>query len=758
MFRRDKWVLHDTENNNVKMGPWKISDHEWFRSLPEPFNEGIDCIVQRPTDKRELLIFKGAKWLLWNFSADSLGNIGGDIGPYNITVHPWFNKIPDLFNYKLDAVCLDPSRPDTHLIFFKENMWLLWDFKNDKIDPDGGPFNIGEDKFAPINGDFPPAFKNGFDAVWNDPLSSGNLFITKNNKFIRFEYFNRITRKHSSKITAGPGDMLVDPRFKDPTYPFIEDSDSMNTQEYISMDKSGQGHHSLIYNVENVGSLPSTNDKFDINAYGLYKQGKALRFNGKDSFMKMPDIKHFYHDGYTIAMFFRQSEYVVKPRKPRTLIQSKHDYEFILAINKSGFLELKSKSKNSFLWNTIRSKMKIDSAWHHVTIVQDSFTLNMYLDDQHYSVPFKIGAFPKEPVTLIVGADGVFPKYFNFFEGMLGDVRVYNKPHTQERICQYNPFCYVPEEEEIQVKDIIDKCVYNPRGLTELDCFKDCYRDTALNNCSVSKCLAKCNECNDIEKCVWKQPPDYISPQQAADPDKKECQFNPYGMNESHCIKICNSKDNVLWGGDKCTVSECQKICSGCENDNYCKWLKKEEEKKITVPNAPIIESISGNKEVVLYWDKPFDGGSNIFKYSIIIYKTNFTNEGIRLETPSDPNCVNCSYVVRGLENNTYYSIAIAAINNIGMSRLSNLEIVIPRDLPLPTPAGKILDTETNTNSDSQSKDKQTSISDLNDEDRRSFATISDKKIELVNQDKTQHRQPPSSNPLLGKILDVNLY
>jgi len=762
MFRKDKWVLHDTENNNVKMGPWKMSDHEWFKDLPEPFNEGIDCVVQRPTDKRELLIFKGTKWLLWNFSADSLGNIGGDIGPYSITVHPWFNTLPDSFNYQIDAVCLDPSRPDTHLIFFKDTMWLLWDFKNDKIDPDGGPFRIGEDKFMPSNGTFPPTFKDGIDSVWNDPLASGQLFITKNNKFIRYEYYNRVTKTHTGKITAGPENMLTDPRFKEPTYPFIEDSDSVNSQEYISLDKSGQGHHSLIYNVENVGSLPSKNDKFDINAYGLYKQGKALKFNGKNSFMKMPDIKHFYTDGYTIAMFFRQSEFVVKPRKPRTLVKSDHDYQIKLGINSNGYLELKSKSKQSFLWNTIKSKEKIDSSWHHVTITQDKFTLNMYLDDKHYSTAFKIDAFPKEPVTLIVGADGEFPKFNNFFEGMLGDIRVYNKPHTQDRLCQYNPFCYVPEEEEVvEVKNIIDSCVYSPRGLTELDCFKDCYRDTDKNNCSVASCLSKCGECGDIEKCIWKQPIDYISPKQNANPDKKECQFNPYGMNESHCIKVCNGKDNTLWGGDRCTVSECQRICTGCEDENYCKWIKKEDTSKITVPNPPVLESISGNKEVVLYWDKPNDGGNAIFKYSIIIYKTNFTNEGIRLETPNDPNCVNCSYVVRGLENNVYYSIGITAINNIGMSRLSNIEIIIPRDLPLPKPLGSVEnDNKNSLESNVQMSNSDSQISSLNSnvsesaEKNTNYANINNKKIELVNETK----QKPKTGSILGKIMDVNLY
>ena len=472
MFRRQKWLLHDLSNNNVKMGPFNMSQHEWFKDLPEPFSEGIDCIVQRPTDNRELIIFKDSKWLIWNFSTDSMGNIGGDIGPYTINQHPWFLNLPEAFNYQIDAVCLDPSRPNTHLIFFKNSQWLIWDFKNDVKEE--GPYSITE--LFNKDQDFPQEFEEGIDCAFNDPLYTGDIILTKNDKFIKLHYYNTDTKQFPKNIKlGGPIDILSDASpYKEAVIPFIEDGDSLELKEYVTLDKSGKGHHSTLYNIESVGTLPNSNDKFDIDSYGLYKKGKALRFNGKNSFMKMPSINELYKKGFTFALFFRQSDFISYPRKPRTLVKSDHDINWLLEINKDGYLEFKTKLSKSLIWKSIKSKMKIDSNWHHVTITQDSQTVNMYLDDKHISKMLKTQSFPKNPVEIIVGTKGNFPNFYDYFEGLIGDFRVYNSAHNQDKICTYNPFCFVPEEENVIVQDIIDKCVYTPKGLSEIDCFKEC--------------------------------------------------------------------------------------------------------------------------------------------------------------------------------------------------------------------------------------------------------------------------------------------
>ena len=52
---------------------------------------------------------------------------------------------------------------------------------------------------------------------------------------------------------------------------------------------------------------------------------------------------------------------------------------------------------------------------------------------------------------------------------------------------------------------------------------------------------------------------------------------------------------------------------------------------------------------------------------------------GIRTSVLSNPNCSVCEYLVTGLRNQVYYDIGTRAVNEVGISEMSNIETVAPQ-------------------------------------------------------------------------------
>ena len=120
-------------------------------------------------------------------------------------------------------------------------------------------------------------------------------------------------------------------------------------------------------------------------------------------------------------------------------------------------------------------------------------------------------------------------------------------------------------------------------------------------------------------------------------------------------------------------------LCGSCTNTDVCKWLEKPVEFKENTPGRPILDAIAGDKEIILYWERPSDGNSPITKYVILVYESDDTSKGINIEFASDPKCTSCSHIVKNLENNKFYSFGVTAVNKIGMSKLSNVVKKMPQ-------------------------------------------------------------------------------
>ena len=84
--------------------------------------------------------------------------------------------------------------------------------------------------------------------------------------------------------------------------------------------------------------------------------------------------------------------------------------------------------------------------------------------------------------------------------------------------------------------------------------------------------------------------------------------------------------------------------------------------------------------KVLLDWKKPDSTGGNINSYVIVAYESFNRAYGIRTSVLSNPSCSVCEYLVTGLRNQVY-DIGVRAVNEVGISDMSNIETVAPQDL-----------------------------------------------------------------------------
>lgn len=151
--------------------------------------------VQRPTAHNAQLIFfyssaKGPKWLLWDFSPDTIAS-----GP-NDLASGWFRPLPAPFNAGFDTCCNDPLHPTGvnrgHLLFFKDAHVLRWDFTPD------APLGV-----RPIAEEFPglpePFASGGVDAAVRRPTQGDELILFKGDQWVSY---NKRTNYVAEPVSA----------------------------------------------------------------------------------------------------------------------------------------------------------------------------------------------------------------------------------------------------------------------------------------------------------------------------------------------------------------------------------------------------------------------------------------------------------------------------------------------------------------------------------------------------------------------------
>lgn len=217
---------------------------------------------------------------------------------------------------------------------------------------------------------------------------------------------------------------------------------------------------------------------------------------------------------------------------------------------------------------------------------------------------------------------------------------------------------------------------FKPGGTKKMDCIKQCMLFKDENGCNFDTCFKICDECTDGDKCAWMK----------KEEEKRvvKCAFSANSQNlgttREECAVQCGEFDV------NCSQTECKNLCNKCSNEEQCNWIKLDKELEalndtINVPSKPQLTAIPGDRRIVLKWRVDNNGGSEITKFLVIIYKTNDSNSKMRFEIPKpESDRLNrYTYVITdNLENEVAYTVSVIAINKKGYSDISNIEIVKP--------------------------------------------------------------------------------
>jgi hypothetical protein len=157
--------------------------------------------------------------------------------------------------------------------------------------------------------------------------------------------------------------------------------------------------------------------------------------------------------------------------------------------------------------------------------------------------------------------------------------------------------------------------------------------------------------------------------------ESTECSFVPFGPSITDCISSCSNS---------CKSKECQEICLGCNDPESCEWVESTSENirlglDADVPEPLEIRAIAHDEsKILLDWKRPETRGGNIKSYIILVYESFNRSNGVRTSILSDPNCSVCEYLVSGLRNQVFYDVGVRAVNEVGISKMSNIETIAP--------------------------------------------------------------------------------
>ena len=431
-------------------------------------------------------------------------------------------------------------------------------------------------------------------------------------------------------------------------YIYLSNKEHFSSKKNVYIiNESDKDKKALIYNVTKFTNLPN-------------QLGNAIKLNGVDSYMVIPKIKL---PIYSISLIFKQTY----PSSNQILMSSASGGFIVQLENK--YLTFSIYTEGNSLKKAYKYMIN-PSEWYHLVFVNEGTLIKVYVNGNLIEAPISTNNVLKE---LIIGTDT--SKRF-FFNGFVGKVQVLNKSLSVTEICTMHQLCKIINEQKIiekKEKKRKKKCRFIPAGDTKAKCSEICM---TKKNCNEVVCKNLCNNCDDEEYCAWLKKPI----------EDKSCKFIPYGPSKVACITNCNKEKN-------CDYLNCQKICLNCQDKDMCKWIippkpKKEEKEAIEPPPkydpegkplAPVITIKPYNNKVKITWERPYNGDAPIEAYVCFLFKTFKMNEGIKVNMVPFPKCQECVHIVDELDSKETYSVGIRAYNNLGLSRMSNIETFIPK-------------------------------------------------------------------------------
>jgi len=215
------------------------------------------------------------------------------------------------------------------------------------------------------------------------------------------------------------GDHTIEARFA-PTPKLAEEMTMRLAFDGDFMDSSSWGNHGTA----SADSIPS----FAADRYGQF--GKAFYFDGVDDYVVVEDSSHFTSPEYTLAAWV----YGMRDYSKAQYIVSKNHSESQNAIGVCAIWD-SMLSCGAGYPRTGPVLKDMEQRWLHFSVVRGIWGVKFYLNGQ-YQETVPTGANEANLLNLIIGArsrTGADPNYA-FFDGIIDDVRFYNRPLGAEEI------------------------------------------------------------------------------------------------------------------------------------------------------------------------------------------------------------------------------------------------------------------------------------------------------------------------------------
>ena len=153
-----------------------------------------------------------------------------------------------------------------------------------------------------------------------------------------------------------------------------------------------------------------------------------------------------------------------------------------------------------------------------------------------------------------------------------------------------------------------------------------------------------------------------------------ECPFIAHGITKRECLDACNVKKR--YGEQGCTEEICQEKCNSCKSID-CKWNKTSGRKRNQMPpSRPKIKVFTGDSKAKITWINPVS--STPIKRYILVSETE--DESPRINFPAVVDNNFCEYTIYGLENDKLYRISLYCENVYGISDVSNILSIKPKE------------------------------------------------------------------------------
>jgi hypothetical protein len=397
----------------------------------------------------------------------------------------------------------------------------------------------------------------------------------------------------------------------------------------------------------------------------------GLKFNGIDSYMRIPDISL---NKYTLTFIIKFDNV----NKSQTLISNGWEL-----MTDKGLLTVVYKNETVVLEKTI-----LPNEFVQIAVMVANNDITLFLDGIQLTKTFK-NKIPSGDILIGKGS----------FKGIIGEIALFTEIKNTKELCDMYDSCN------------IRGCSFIANGATRNDCYKNCM-DNADDDCGSETCANKCYN-KDISD--WKPP----------------CEFTPYGSDIFSCMNHCSTKKSCNYGDCQKLCQECKNTdtCPWAVNEYeeetnpYVPELPPDIEGR---PTPPKIKVTPYNGKLLIEWlraspTKPkaaaaaaaatteaavstteaaassaeaavattasaaattasaATDASGATTYVCVMFKTLNKKEGVNLSMVPYPNCKKCSFVVDNLKEDEFYSVGIRGYNKNGLGRISNIVSMLPK-------------------------------------------------------------------------------